>query len=131
MQVLESGSRAKKLMQVDGLQPRAIHAAKAVSTIAPNTHNHDMVGLWRLATLLMPCLSLPAFGHIIEVLASQKECFFEDLHVNDKVCISQMITHARILTSGTQMTVTYQVGGGGNLDIDFWVGSCTLPLLSF
>ncbi|KAF8525385.1 supernatant protein factor C-terminal domain-containing protein [Gautieria morchelliformis] len=62
-----------------------------------------MAGLWRLAILLMPCLSLLAFGHIIEVLASQKECFFEDLHVNDK------------------MTVTYQVGGGGNLDIDFWL----------
>ncbi|KAF8592360.1 supernatant protein factor C-terminal domain-containing protein [Ramaria rubella] len=40
---------------------------------------------------------------MIEVQASQKECFFEDLHVNDK------------------MTVTYQVGGGGNLDIDFWL----------
>ncbi|EGO01697.1 hypothetical protein SERLA73DRAFT_48719 [Serpula lacrymans var. lacrymans S7.3] len=40
---------------------------------------------------------------MIEVAASRKECFFEDLHVND------------------QMTVTYQVGGGGHLDIDFWL----------
>ncbi|TFK55874.1 supernatant protein factor, C-terminal domain-containing protein [Heliocybe sulcata] len=40
---------------------------------------------------------------MIEVPASKKECFFEDLHVND------------------QMTVTYQVGGGGHLDIDFWL----------
>ncbi|KAL5530177.1 EMP24 [Sanghuangporus sanghuang] len=40
---------------------------------------------------------------MIEVPASKKECFFEDLHKND------------------QMTVTYQVGGGGHLDIDFWL----------
>ena len=26
------------------------------------------------------------------------------------------------------MTVTYQVGGGGNLDIDFWVGVFALEL---
>ena len=32
-------------------------------------------------------LVLPLFvsGHMIEVPASKKECFFEDLHVNDKV----------------------------------------------
>ncbi|KAF8506025.1 supernatant protein factor C-terminal domain-containing protein [Russula emetica] len=42
-------------------------------------------------------------SHLIEVAASKKECFFEDLHIND------------------QMTVTYQVGGGGHLDIDFWI----------
>jgi len=40
---------------------------------------------------------------MIEVPAGNKECFFEDLHTNDK------------------MTVTYQVGGGGHLDIDFWL----------
>ncbi|KAH9960483.1 emp24/gp25L/p24 family/GOLD-domain-containing protein [Russula dissimulans] len=44
-----------------------------------------------------------ASSHLIEIPASRKECFFEDLHVND------------------QMTVTYQVGGGGHLDIDFWI----------
>ncbi|KAI0265116.1 emp24/gp25L/p24 family/GOLD-domain-containing protein [Gloeopeniophorella convolvens] len=44
-----------------------------------------------------------ASAHLVEVAASKKECFFEDLHVNDK------------------MTVTYQVGGGGHLDIDFWI----------
>jgi len=42
-------------------------------------------------------------GHMIDVKASRKECFFEDLHINDK------------------MTVTYQVGAGGHLDIDFWL----------
>jgi len=40
---------------------------------------------------------------MIDVKASKKECFFEDLHVNDK------------------MTVTYQVDEGGHLDIDFWL----------
>ncbi|KAH9998344.1 supernatant protein factor C-terminal domain-containing protein [Russula vinacea] len=42
-------------------------------------------------------------SHLIEIPASKKECFFEDLHEHD------------------QMTVTYQVGGGGHLDIDFWI----------
>ncbi|KAJ8522965.1 hypothetical protein ONZ45_g537 [Pleurotus djamor] len=42
-------------------------------------------------------------AHMIDVNAGKKECFFEDLHKNDK------------------MTVTYQVGGGGHLDIDFWL----------
>ncbi|KAI0306914.1 emp24/gp25L/p24 family/GOLD-domain-containing protein [Multifurca ochricompacta] len=46
-----------------------------------------------------------ASSHLVEVPASKKECFFEDLHVND------------------QMTVTYQVGGGGHLDIDFWISN--------
>ncbi|KZT12756.1 supernatant protein factor C-terminal domain-containing protein [Laetiporus sulphureus 93-53] len=51
------------------------------------------------------CVLLPAVAtaHMIEVPAGKKECFFEDLHVNDK------------------MTVTYQVGGGGHLDVDFWL----------
>ncbi|KAJ3812912.1 emp24/gp25L/p24 family/GOLD-domain-containing protein [Lentinula lateritia] len=44
-----------------------------------------------------------AYGHMIDVPAGKKECFFEDLHKQDK------------------MTVTYQVGGGGHLDIDFWL----------
>ncbi|KAH7887975.1 emp24/gp25L/p24 family/GOLD-domain-containing protein [Phlebopus sp. FC_14] len=42
-------------------------------------------------------------AHMINVEASKKECFFEDLHEHD------------------QMTVTYQVGEGGHLDIDFWL----------
>ncbi|GJJ07445.1 hypothetical protein Clacol_001647 [Clathrus columnatus] len=61
-----------------------------------------MLRLWCLAIVVF-ALSTISLGHIIEVQASQKECFFEDLHINDK------------------MTVTYQVGGGGNLDIDFWL----------
>ncbi|KAL7410347.1 emp24/gp25L/p24 family/GOLD-domain-containing protein [Mrakia frigida] len=54
-----------------------------------------------LASLLL--LSSTARAHMIELAAGKKECFFEDLHAEDK------------------MTVTYQVGGGGHLDIDFWL----------
>ncbi|ORZ01052.1 supernatant protein factor C-terminal domain-containing protein [Syncephalastrum racemosum] len=39
----------------------------------------------------------------IDLPAHGKECFFEDLKQGDK------------------MTVTFQVGEGGNLDIDFWI----------
>ncbi|KAL1741587.1 emp24/gp25L/p24 family/GOLD-domain-containing protein [Schizophyllum fasciatum] len=54
---------------------------------------------WLSLLLLLPLVA----AHIIDVPAGKKECFFEDLHVQDK------------------MTVTYQVGGGGHLDIDFWL----------
>ncbi|CAA7260218.1 unnamed protein product [Cyclocybe aegerita] len=60
-------------------------------------------------SFIVPWLSLliliPTFvsAHLIEVAAGKKECFFEDLHVHDK------------------MTVSYQVGEGGHLDIDFWL----------
>ncbi|KAG8704234.1 p24 complex component [Ceratobasidium sp. 395] len=61
---------------------------------------------WKITTALGLLASTWLAGaHMIEVPAGKKECFFEDLHVNDK------------------MTVTYQVGGGGHLDIDFWVSS--------
>ncbi|KAK4052867.1 p24 complex component [Microbotryomycetes sp. JL221] len=42
-------------------------------------------------------------AHTIDLGAGARECFFEDLHAEDK------------------MTVTYQVAGGGHLDIDFWL----------
>ncbi|KAG8746791.1 p24 complex component [Ceratobasidium sp. 414] len=59
---------------------------------------------WRITTVLgLVTLTWLAGAHMIEVPAGKKECFFEDLHVNDK------------------MTVTYQVGGGGHLDVDFWL----------
>ncbi|KAF5388397.1 hypothetical protein D9615_000151 [Tricholomella constricta] len=67
--------------------------------------------------LLTVCLALliviPALvsAHLIEVVAGHKECFFEDLHKHDK------------------MTVTYQVGGGGQLDIDFWLTDPELRVL--
>ncbi|KAF8165022.1 emp24/gp25L/p24 family/GOLD-domain-containing protein [Crassisporium funariophilum] len=70
------------------------------------THNFLISCLFILITL--PFL-VPA--HLIEVQAGKKECFFEDLHVHDK------------------MTVTYQVGDGGHLDIDFWLADPTGKVL--
>ena len=42
-------------------------------------------------------------SYTITIPPSVKECFFEELHQDDK------------------MTVTFQVGDGGHLDVDFWV----------
>ncbi|KAJ3550641.1 hypothetical protein NM688_g5026 [Phlebia brevispora] len=63
-------------------------------------HSSTLFTIWWSLLLLLPVL---VSAHMIEVPASKKECFFEDLRNNDK------------------MTVTYQVGGGGHLDIDFWL----------
>ncbi|KAF7355079.1 Supernatant protein factor [Mycena sanguinolenta] len=60
----------------------------------------QLVAAWLSALFLLPTL---LSAHLIDVEAGKKECFFEDLHKHDK------------------MTVTYQVGGGGHLDIDFWL----------
>jgi hypothetical protein len=51
-----------------------------------------------------------AAAHNIQLRAHDRECFHENLHVDDK------------------MTVTFQVGdrefgGAGNLDVDFWVST--------
>jgi hypothetical protein len=62
-----------------------------------------------------------ASSHLIEIPASKKECFFEDLHVNDQVHTVAPSTSVKATHLVLQMTVTYQVGGGGHLDIDFWV----------
>ncbi|KAJ1029213.1 hypothetical protein NDA18_002839 [Ustilago nuda] len=50
--------------------------------------------------LILTLSTTPAEAHMIELRSHSKECFFEDLH------------------HGDQMTLTYQVGGGGHLDID-------------
>ncbi|KAK0523044.1 p24 complex component [Tilletia horrida] len=44
-----------------------------------------------------------AHAHMIELGPAARECFFEDLHIND------------------QMTLTFQVSGGGHLDVDAWI----------
>jgi len=66
-----------------------------------------MPRLYDLFSCLFILTILPSFvsAHLVEVTAGKKECFFEDLHINDK------------------MTVTYQVAEGGYLDVDFWVGT--------
>lgn len=74
-------------------------------------------------TILVLLQSLVS-AHMIDVVAGKKECFFEDLHKNDKVCVVPSQHHWNACLCGhilLQMTVTYQVGGGGHLDIDFWV----------
>ncbi|WAQ90760.1 hypothetical protein PtA15_13A159 [Puccinia triticina] len=48
-------------------------------------------------------LSATVLTHTIDIPSGQVSCFFEDLHVDDK------------------MTITFQVAGGGHLDIDFWL----------
>lgn len=82
-----------------------------------------MARIWRFVLLLLSCSIYSTIAHIIEVQASQKECFFEDLHINDKVRVIVTMLCISVMTAVPQMTVTYQVGGGGNLDIDFWVWS--------
>src|SRR6266850_1737018 len=62
-----------------------------------------------------------ASSHLIEIPASKKECFFEDLHVNDQVHSVAPSASVKATHLVLEMTVTYQVGGGGHLDIDFWV----------
>ncbi|CEH15347.1 related to emp24 protein precursor [Ceraceosorus bombacis] len=53
---------------------------------------------------LVCCLFIgTSTAHMIELQPSHRECFFEDLNPGD------------------QMTLTYQVGGGGHLDIDTWL----------
>jgi hypothetical protein len=71
-------------------------------------------------------------SHLVEIPASKKECFFEDLHVNDQVFhVHLFVSIERDLHALFQMTVTYQVGGGGHLDIDFWVRMVSfLPYLT-
>ncbi|SCV68092.1 BQ2448_213 [Microbotryum intermedium] len=60
------------------------------------------VSSWFVVALVFISASV-VHAHTIDVGAAVKECFFEDLHTEDK------------------MTVTYQVAGGGHLDIDFWL----------
>lgn len=58
-------------------------------------------GRWLLsATLAFFALLQLVAAHMIELRPAAKDCFYEDLHIGD------------------QMTLTYQVGGGGHLDID-------------
>lgn len=60
------------------------------------------------AITALGCMFSSVSAHNIQLKAHTRECFHEQLHVDDK------------------MTVTFQVGdrefgGSGNLEIDFWV----------
>ncbi|CAO1618281.1 unnamed protein product [Jaminaea pallidilutea] len=68
-----------------------------------------MMGLGRIswtALVLLPVLWAffqQTSAHMVELAPSSKECFFEDLNPAD------------------ELTLTYQVGGGGHLDVDVWL----------
>ncbi|CDH57757.1 supernatant protein factor c-terminal domain-containing protein [Lichtheimia corymbifera JMRC:FSU:9682] len=59
--------------------------------------------LWFTATFAIVCFISSVRALSVDIPAHGVQCFYEDLTVGDK------------------MTVTFQVGEGGNLDIDFWV----------
>ena len=48
----------------------------------PRTYTLAALTLWTVLLLVLPSL---VSAHMIEVPAGKKECFFEDLHKNDKV----------------------------------------------
>jgi len=54
-----------------------------------------------MVTMLVLCVVGPCSGFVIQLEANDESCFYEDLMNNDK------------------MGVTFEVGTGGNLDIDF------------
>lgn len=58
---------------------------------------------WILSIYYFSIHLQPVQSHTIDLQSGQQACFFEDLHVDDK------------------MTITFQVAGGGHLDIDFWL----------
>lgn len=51
-------------------------------TTMPRPYTPALLNMWLALLLVVPLL---VSGHMIEVPASKKECFFEDLHINDKV----------------------------------------------
>jgi len=55
--------------------------------------------MWVHAVALLAVLQL-VLAHTLDLKPNTEMCFFEDMHVGD------------------EMTLTYQVSGGGNLDID-------------
>ncbi|KAL8286305.1 hypothetical protein RQP46_004793 [Phenoliferia psychrophenolica] len=62
------------------------------------------LSLWAALLLALAAALVPVVhAHTIDLAAASRDCYFEDLHTEDK------------------MTVTYQVAGGGHLDIDFWM----------
>jgi hypothetical protein len=60
------------------------------------TAHNDMARIYPslslLCILILALLQSLVSAHMIEVVAGKKECFFEDLHVNDKVCMLLLLT---------------------------------------
>ncbi|KAI0282372.1 hypothetical protein BGY98DRAFT_955536, partial [Russula aff. rugulosa BPL654] len=59
------------------------------SRVLPPRSNGSLLALSFLLFLFFHVV----YSHLIEVPASKKECFFEDLHINDQVL------HAHLFTS--------------------------------
>ena len=78
-----------------------VHAKDPTRKPHANDKMARRAGGWLLSRVLafLTLLQLVA-AHMIELRPAAKDCFYEDLHIGD------------------QMTLTYQVGGGGHLDID-------------
>ncbi|KAI9483958.1 MAG: COPII-coated vesicle protein [Benjaminiella poitrasii] len=58
-----------------------------------------------LLLLALACILKTVYSMTIDIPANEQVCFFEEIHLSDK------------------LTVTYQVGEGGNFDIDFWIAN--------
>ena len=96
-----SWSAIVQKMEVGGRQ-RCGHMTQHVSRVERPRACGAAVGatcldaMWIAWLLLLPCV----LAHTIDLLPHTEHCFFEDMHVGD------------------EMTLTYQVSGGGHLDID-------------
>ena len=53
-----------------------------LTTTMSRTWTHPALAIWTVFLLVWPTV---VSSHMIEVSAGKKECFFEDLHINDKV----------------------------------------------
>ena len=73
------GDRGPATATDQGLEAR--YRARSTTTMA-RTYTHAALTLWSLLLLVLPSI---ISAHMIEVPAGKKECFFEDLHINDKV----------------------------------------------
>ena len=114
---LSLGPRTAIIFLVFGVQPHSSHHISALATVLQQTTPLDegsrstlsilitywwltscsttmlrtytqTVALWLSILCILPSL---VSSHMIDIPASKKECFFEDLHVNDKVLFPLMV----------------------------------------
>jgi hypothetical protein len=74
-------------------QVNSPRAAPRFNCIFKFTAHNDMARIYPSISLLcILILQSLVSAHMIEVVAGKKECFFEDLHINDKVCMVLLTT---------------------------------------
>lgn len=66
-------------------QARSVHNCSYTSRTMARPYTSGLLTMWCSLFLILPIL---VSSHMIEVPASKKECFFEDLHINDKVRVT-------------------------------------------